>query len=227
MKSYRVFLFDADETLFDFQKAEAGALACAFASFGFDCDASVCAQYHRLNDALWKQLETGAVTKEALQWMRFQQLGDALDIRFDPHEMNRRFMQGLSEGAFLLDGAADICHALAAAGKTLCLVTNGTGFVQRKRFARSGLAPDFRAVFISEDIGVPKPQPAFFEAVFRALPEFQPAEMLVVGDSMTADIAGGQAAGLDTCWYNPHGKPNTAAPTYEIHALDELMQFTE
>ena len=52
MKSYRVFLFDADETLFDFQRAEAGALASAFASFGFDCDASVCAQYHRLNDAL-------------------------------------------------------------------------------------------------------------------------------------------------------------------------------
>ncbi len=119
MKSYRVFLFDADETLFDFQKAEACALASALASFGFGCDASVCARYHQLNDALWKQLEIGAVTKEALQWMRFQQLGDALNIRFDPHEMNRRFMQRLSEGAFLLDGAADICRALAAAGKTL------------------------------------------------------------------------------------------------------------
>ena len=48
--------------------------------------------------------------------------------------------------------------------------------------------------------------------------------ILLVGDSLTSDMMGGQNAGIDTCWYNPGGKPNALGVpiTYEIARLEEL-----
>lgn len=225
MKSYQVYLFDADETLFDFRRAEAAALETTLRTFGIVCDAQILACYHTVNDALWKQLETGQMTRDTLKWTRFQQLADAMQLSLEPHEANDRFMSALSTRADLIAGAADVCRSLAARGKTLCIVSNGTTSVQRPRFARSGLAPYFHSLFLSEEIGAAKPDPRFFDAVFAAFPQIERSEMLVVGDSLSSDIAGGLAAGLDTCWFNPTGAafPSAPIPTCEIRSLTALL----
>lgn len=225
MKAYQVYLFDADETLFDFRRAEGAALAIALHSFGIACTDEILACYHDVNDALWKQLETGRITRDVLKWTRFQQLADAMQLSLEPHTANKRFMEALSTRADLIDGAADVCRSLVAHGKTLCIISNGTTSVQRPRFARSGLAPCFHTLFLSEEIGVAKPDPRFFDAVFHAFPQVERSEMLVVGDSPSSDIAGGLAAGLDTCWFHPTGTPAPAKPkpTFSIRSLSELL----
>jgi 2-haloacid dehalogenase len=49
----------------------------------------------------------------------------------------------------------------------------------------------------------------------------------MVGDSLTSDMAGGVAAGINTCWFNQHGKPNTSALplTHEIENLEQLLDL--
>ncbi|MBR7137489.1 MAG: HAD hydrolase-like protein, partial [Clostridia bacterium] len=76
-------------------------------------------------------------------------------------------------------------------------------------------------------IGAAKPERAFFDRVLAEIPRFKREEMLIVGDSLSSDIAGGSIAGIDTCLYNPAGKENTSphSPTYEIRSLKELYRF--
>jgi FMN phosphatase YigB (HAD superfamily) len=82
----------------------------------------------------------------------------------------------------------------------------------------------FAEVIISEEVGAAKPDPAIFDATFERLGHPRRAEVLLVGDSLTSDIAGGRGYGLDTCWFNPTGtaRPADATSTYEIRHLNEL-----
>ena len=96
--------------------------------------------------------------------------------------------------------------------------------VQAGRIASAGIAPYFKDIFISERLGANKPSPAFFQACFAAIPNFDPAAALVVGDSLTSDIRGARNVGLRSCWYNPEDLPSRPdiVPDYTIHALEEL-----
>ena len=79
-------------------------------------------------------------------------------------------------------------------------------------------------MFVSEEIGFQKPQKEYFDQVDRRIPGFDPARAIVVGDSPASDIAGANAAGLDSCWYNPKGEimPENIRCTFEIRNLKEL-----
>ena len=96
--------------------------------------------------------------------------------------------------------------------------------VQKARFANSAIAPYFQGVFISEEVGVGKPDPAYFEYVFRAVPGLTRDNALVIGDSLTSDIQGANNAGLPCCWFNSKGQPRPQGLRidYEIRALEEL-----
>lgn len=227
MKPYRVFLFDADETLFDFKKAEAEALRNALQGCGLTYSEAIRRQYHRINDELWKQFETGSVSKDELQRARFSRLFGELGIRQDAEAFNDRYLTELGRGAYLLEGAFEICKHLHERGKRLCIVTNGVAAAQRSRIGRSELRDFFDELFISEELGTRKPEKRFFERVLARLCDFDKRDMLVVGDSLSSDIAGGNGAGIDTCWFNPRNAENhtKAVPTYEIRRLSELEKF--
>jgi 2-haloacid dehalogenase len=118
----------------------------------------------------------------------------------------------------------ELCEALSAHCR-LYIVTNGIGFVQRGRFSTCELTRFFAEHFISEEMGAEKPERAFFDAVFARIPDFKPEETLLVGDSLTSDIAGGIGVGLDTCWYNPKGKeaPVGMPITYTVSHLEDIL----
>jgi HAD superfamily hydrolase (TIGR01509 family) len=119
--------------------------------------------------------------------------------------------------------AADALADLAARA-ALALVTNGLAEVQRGRLDRSGLAPLFRAVVISGEVGIAKPDPRFFQLAIRAL-GLGADEVLVVGDVPVTDIRGARAAGMASCWVAapgaswPAGEPG---PDYTIRDLRAL-----
>lgn len=101
--------------------------------------------------------------------------------------------------------------------------------VQRQRFARSPIAPFFHGVFISEEIGCGKPNRAYFDYVFRAVPGLSTENALVIGDSLSSDIQGANNAGLPCCWFNPRGLARSEGLRidYEIRTLEELLPIVK
>ena len=73
-------------------------------------------------------------------------------------------------------------------------------------------------------MGCAKPEKRFFDLVAAAIPNFDPKEALVIGDSLSSDIRGGINAGLDTCWFNPAGKtaPADMEITYTVSRLADM-----
>lgn len=222
---YDFILIDADDTLFDFAKCEKQALREAFSQAAIPFDEQVYRDYSEINLSLWKQLERNEISREALKTRRFEMLGRRHPLGCSPEALNGFYAQALSEQTFLIDGAKAFLEQAARAAR-LYIVTNGIASTQQRRFAAAGILPYISGVFISEQIGAPKPEKAFFDAVFAAIPGFDKKRAVIIGDSLTSDMAGGAAAGIDTCWFNPAGAPLTekVRPTYEIQSLSEAIK---
>lgn len=223
---YSWLLFDADGTLFDYEIAEAKALQGAFAAFHLPFSSEQAALYQKINHQIWLDFENGQITSEALRVERFQRLFDSLNLPVDPSLFSDRYLLNLSNASDLMQDAEKIIEVLR--GKyQLAIITNGLKDVQRPRLANSAIANDFEAMFISEEMGIAKPDPRFFDQVFAQIGSPRKESVLVIGDSLSSDIQGGNRYGLDTCWFNPAQKPsNPQIPaTYEIHRLENLLEL--
>ena len=122
-------------------------------------------------------------------------------------------------------GPADLEQIRALAPRcTLAIVTNGVARAQRGRFEGSPLAGLVSHLFISEELGAAKPDPAFFAAVLRALGGPDKSRVLMVGDNLATDVRGGLEAGLPTVWYNPRRLPNPTpwVPTWTVERYPQL-----
>lgn len=224
--NYRFLLFDADDTLFDFQEAERNALKLAMLEDGKEYLDQYHAIYSSINLSLWKQLELGTITKPELLETRFRKFYDTIGILDSSSQIKEYYQRNLEQQGIVLTGAIELCQKLSK-NFELYLITNGVERTQTSRLKKSGLLPYLKDVFISETIGAPKPQKEFFDAVANRIPEFNPKEALVIGDSLSSDIKGGNNAGIDTCWFNAKGAVNDskAIPTYEVKSYEELSRL--
>jgi 2-haloacid dehalogenase len=204
MAKYRGVLLDADNTLFDYDRAESEALeeTLAESAPGVPRTEALDA-YRAINSRYWKLFEAGKIDTAGLQSGRWKDLFAALGISGDPVRTASSYVTALSGKSHLLPGAAEAVRALAREA-SLCLVTNGLSRVQRGRLARSGIEDFFSVVLISEEIGMAKPDPRFFRAAGEAL-GLAPADLLCVGDNPVADVAGARAAGIEAWWFSPSG----------------------
>ncbi len=220
---YPIVLFDADGTLFDFDRAEGHALKQTFAAFQMPFSQRIRDSYREINQALWEALERSETDKATLKTERFRRLLHTHHLSGRPDALNLEYETQLARCSFLLDGAVSVCQGLAAFCQ-LAIITNGLADVQHSRFYGSPLPQWIPHLFISDCIGHEKPHPVFFQTVLQALAVADKGRVLVVGDSLTADVAGGQQAGLATCWMNPAGKtaPAHIRPTYDIRSLTDL-----
>ena len=91
--------------------------------------------------------------------------------------------------------------------------------------ANSNIASYFEQVFISDRIGFQKPDKAFYDYIADDIAYFDYSRALMIGDSLLADIQGGNNAGIDTVWYNPYIKTNETGirPTYEVNDYKQLL----
>ena len=227
MKKYDIFLFDADNTLYDFNKASAHALKTLFNEFGFDYSGHIPKRLMDISTPLWKSYEKGEISDNDLQRLRFVRLFDELGVQHDPVIFNDMYLQTLGKNPFLITGALDVCRKIVNYSKQLFIVTNGFLASQESRQRHSPIRGYISDAFISETVGHKKPSREYFEHVFSHIPQVDKKKILIVGDSLTADIAGGNAAGIDSCWFNMHSHVNHTAiePTYEISKLSELDKF--
>ncbi|MDD4772067.1 MAG: YjjG family noncanonical pyrimidine nucleotidase [Eubacteriales bacterium] len=223
---YNIILFDADGTLLDFKKAEQVSFERTMRAFNLPYSHSLYCDYHTINDGLWKDFESGLITKPELFIERFRRYTEKYNLVADAAGLNRFYFGQLGLCGYLLENAAEVCRKLSR-DRRLYLVTNGETNVQQSRFARSGLSPYFKDIFVSETAGYPKPHIGYFEYVFGNIENFDRSRTVIIGDSLSGDITGGNRAGIDTCWYNADNLVNEsgAVCTYVIRSLDELFDI--
>lgn len=224
----RVILWDIDGTLLDFKAAEKQAMEGCFRHFGLgELTSGQIARYSALNQRYWRMLEAGQITKSRLLVERFEEffreegLNPGIAAQFNDH-----YQILLGETVCFLDNGYDLIARLRGRVGQYA-VTNGTQIAQNRKLAKSGLDKLFDGVFISELTGAEKPDPAFFDHVFRHIPPVAREDVLIVGDSLTSDMRGGRSAGIRCCWYNPNGltPPEDMKPDYVISNLNQVEQL--
>jgi 2-haloacid dehalogenase len=220
---YTTLLFDLDHTLVDSHVSEAAAFDYTLRRAGAQDPADYLAPYGEINTALWAAVEKGEITPNDVRSERFAQLIAATDLEADPNEMGDDFVYGMGANGDLYPGTIETLDALAEIAD-LALVTNGIGDVQRARIARLDLDRFFDAIVISGEVGMAKPGPEIFDLTFEALGHPDKWTTLMIGDSLSSDMAGGIAYGIATCWYAAHSTGVTIVPVdHTIMALDELI----
>ena len=219
----RTVLFDLDDTILDFKRAEGIALREALRRMGLEPTDNVVSRYSVINRRQWELLEDKVLTRERVLVRRFELLFEEFNIAADAQQAQHLFHSLLSKGHYFLPGAEDMLQTLKDR-YDLYIVSNGTAAVQFPRIESAQLAPFFKEIFISELIGFDKPDVRFFEYCFERIPGFKKEEAIVIGDSLTSDIRGGNNAGLVTCWFNPSHAPEKSGihADYQVDALDQI-----
>ena len=112
-------------------------------------------------------------------------------------------------------------------GHKIYAATNGVSYIQRGRLQASSILPFFDDVFISDEVGAHKPSTDFFDKIAYQVHDFHPSSALMIGDSLTADIQGGNNAGIDSVWFNPSNLVNEtpAVPTYQVKSYEEILKI--
>ena len=220
MRKYKYLLFDADNTLFDFDRCEHGAFKAALAGAPLEYSESVYSVYHDINDGLWKLLEKGGIERKLLKSERFRLLFLKYGITdVDCEEFAAKYERLLGEQTFEIDGVYELLGRLSE-DYDIYVITNGLTNVQESRFSRSRMTPYFKDVFISEKVGYAKPDKKYFDHVISSVGDPDLSRYVVIGDSLTSDMDGAINYGIDCCWYNRKGIPlDGRRPTYVVEDI--------
>jgi YjjG family noncanonical pyrimidine nucleotidase len=220
---YRTLLLDLDHTLFDTENSETVAFEQAMLAAGVPEAVTRFQTYQRINLELWSAMERGELRPDMIRNLRFERFVAECGLDADPERMADDFVAGLGAYGDLYAGARAVLEELSTRN-SMALVTNGFGEVQRSRIARLGLDEYFDAIAISAEVGASKPHPGIFDFVFESLGSPSRETAVMVGDNLSADIAGGSRYGIATCWYNPEGR--TAGPAHTIdHEISDLQEL--
>ena len=227
--SYKFLLFDLDHTLLDFDTAEDVALTQLLKEEGVADIQAYKDYYVPMNKALWKDLEQKKISKQELVNTRFSRLFAHFGLEKDGVLLAQSYQFYLAQQGQTLSGAHELLDSLIERDYELYAATNGITAIQTGRLAQSGLAPYFNQVFISEQLQTQKPDALFYERIGQQIADFSKEKALMIGDSLTADIQGGNNAGIDTIWYNPHHLENKtqAQPTYEVESYQALLDLLD
>ncbi|EOW2822756.1 YjjG family noncanonical pyrimidine nucleotidase [Streptococcus pyogenes] len=222
---YNFLFFDLDHTLLDFDAAEEVALTKLLEEYQV-IDIKAYKDYYKpMNQNLWKQLEGGDTSKADLVNSRFALLFAHFGVTVDGRQLAEGYQKHLKDQGQVYAGAKELLADLTAQGYNLYAATNGIATIQQGRLQASGLAPYFKAIFISEQSGSQKPKKAFYDWMTQQVSHYQPDQALMIGDSLSADVQGGINAGMDTLWYNPKHLLNNSPvhPTYEVSDYQALL----
>lgn len=226
----KVVLWDIDGTLLNFEKAENYAIKRCFKMFGLGaCTDEAVARYSAINRRMWEALERGEMTKPQILRGRFDEFFRSEGIDFEKTDVfNSEYQIRLGDKFFFCDNGLETVQRLKEKVKQYA-VTNGTYTAQTRKLNKSGLIDIFDGVFISDTVGAEKPNAEFFQHVWSKIGQYRDDEVMIVGDSLTSDIKGGNNAGIICCWYNTTGKqrPHDLRIDYEIDDLAAVIDIVK
>jgi len=220
---YDLLLCDADNTIFDFEKAEEFAFYDACAAAGLTATPELLHTYSVINQSLWELLEKGGITQSVLRVRRFELFLEKIGAQGDAAKMGADFADALGRQGIPLEGAFEAVERWSKVVPVI-IVTNGISKVQHGRMDKCPIAPFISGLVISEEVGVAKPHPKMLEIGMEIAKVTDKRRVLMLGDSLSSDIAAAANAGVDACWFNPKGVKNTKGlpVAYEIASLDEV-----
>lgn len=221
---YKIVLVDADETIFDFIKAEHTAFKMTINHFGEDCTDEDVKVYSEINLKHWKMLEKGTIDRETLKVSRFREWFDYMGFSLDPKAFNDMYAPSLGKCGFLIDGADEFIKKLSSVCDVY-IVTNGLIASQTGRFNETPIKPYIKKLYISESIGYAKPDKEFFDYCISDIGEQDRSKYIILGDSLTSDMQGGRNAGIATCRFSRNGEI-THSPLCD-YEITEYNQFFE
>lgn len=227
MKKIEYILFDLDNTLLDFVGAARLALEAALLQCKVDLTDDMYHRYKEINVAVWAAYERKEITSVELRSRRFELFFEREGIdHIDPKRFNAMFIQQIVECTIAYEGVFELLLKLKQR-YPLGLITNGLKDAQRPRLAKMNMAHYFNPIVVSDEIGVAKPDKAFFQYVHeRLLPITRKSQVLVVGDNFLADAQGAMDFGYRACWVS-HGRPMPSgpAPDFTIESVLELEEL--
>lgn len=224
-KNYDVILWDMDGTLLDFLAAEKNAIRSCFEKFQLgECSDDMLSRYSAINKRYWEMLERQELTKQEVLEGRFREFfsKEGLPV-FMAEAFNAEYQIRLGDTVVYRDDSLELVRVLKSEVKQY-IVTNGTKIAQDRKLKLSHFGKLMDGVFISDEIGIEKPLTGFFDKVFEQLGDVPRERVLIVGDSLTSDMRGGNNAKIKCCWYNPSGekRPGDIRIDYDISNLQEI-----
>ena len=227
------FLFDLDQTLLDFHASEYKALGIVLRANGLSFSDEIYRAFKAYNKSLWLELEKGTISRTELFTRRFRDVfsrckGDSSGL--DPLKVNDAFIRTMSVNGVLMDGALAFVRRLKdnIPDARIYIASNGATVNAKGRLASTGLDRYTDGVFISEEMGVTKPDAAFFERILEQIGE-PGSSCIMIGDSLTSDMLGAKNASLDSVWFMPSGNIGEAMAAYDINycasSFEELYEI--
>lgn len=224
------FLFDLDQTLLDFHASEYKALGIVLKSNGLSYSDEIYQAFKEYNKTLWQELEKGTITRQELFIKRFRYIFEKCEgdrSALDPLKINHDFIQTMSVNGVLMDGALEFIKRVKEdiPDSRVYIASNGATINAKGRMASTGLDKYIDYLFISEDMGVAKPDAAFFDLCLEKIAEPR-SSCIMIGDSLSSDMLGAKNASIDSVWFMPSGSIEQSMVEYDIQytasSYDEL-----
>ena len=197
----KAVLIDIDNTILDFTKSADKAIKICAGKSGLTLPENYLETFLQVNDRLWGLLEQRKIKKQDIYDRRWTEIFTALRIDRDGRKFEEEFRSTIRDVAIPVDGAEEILRYLSSKYPVYC-ASNASRERQEHRLSLNGFDKFISGLFISEDIGFQKPAKEFFDACKAALYPVMPEETVMIGDSLSADIAGARNAGIQSIWFN-------------------------
>ncbi len=224
-----IFLVDADDTVLDFHGASEKALKNAFEQSGVVWQEEYLPKFRAFNAKLWEALERKQLTREQLMDTRFCLFMQDIGLpHVDGNAFNRLFLEYLANHPIYMDGAQAFLQTPKTMGRVY-IVTNGTAWIQKRRFTISDLYAYADDVFVSQLVGVDKPDKGYTDYVMAHIDGFEREKAVWIGDSLSADIKAANDAQIMSIWFNPAKKQlgSAACPDYIAHDFEEVLKILQ
>lgn len=219
-------LIDVDNTLLDFNKCAEAAIKTGFLKWNIEYSEKVFPVFLEVNDSLWRKIETGEIDKKTLYQLRWKTIFERLGINADGPAFEQDFRNIFSDSKEPVDGAYELLDYLSE-NYIVSVASNASYQQQLKRLNNADMMKYFANIFNSEQIGYPKPESKFFDACFEKLGNISKEEVMIIGDSLSADINGGAAYGIKTLWFNydKASVPHHVKADFIVNSLDEIKNI--
>jgi putative hydrolase of the HAD superfamily len=225
---YKHLFFDLDHTLWDFDKNAEETLKELYLTYnlfdlGIKSVDDFISVYTEHNHRLWRDYHNGIISKEELRASRFKVTFEHFDVEATkiPHQFEIDYVNICPTKTNLFEGAHEVLSVLKEKYQ-LHIITNGFLESQTMKMERTNINQYFKHIFVSEVIGLYKPDVALFNHALNVV-NANAKEVIMIGDSLEADILGARNAGIDQIYFNPNKEPHEHDLNHEISHLSELI----
>src|SRR5574343_168695 len=227
---YKHLFFDLDHTLWDFDANARETLLELYDVYelpklGIDSAEDFIEIYTEHNHRLWRDYHNGVISKEELRSSRFRLTFEHYQVpeQLIPKQFEDDYVKTCPTKTNLFEGTHEVLSILKEKYK-LHIITNGFLESQEMKMGRTNIRQYFDEIFVSEVIGLYKPDIALFQHAL-GVANTTAQESLMIGDSLEADILGAKNAGIYQVYFNPNNDKHDFEITYEIKSLYELLNI--